>query len=440
MRERLSGWGRTSPSVADVVTPGNEAAVVDALQSSSHVVPRGLGRSYGDAAQVAGGLVLRNDAFTDFSPISDDGVVTVGSGVSIDDLIQRGLPSGWFVPVTPGTRQVTIGGAIAADVHGKNHHVDGSFASHVQSLRLLTPQGLLTCSPRENPDVFWATMGGMGLTGFVVDATVQLLPVTSDHVLVDTVRHANIDDVMADMLAHDHRYRYSVSWVDCMSKGRSLGRGIITRGDHEESPSSVKTPPRPPRLSVPFPAPNGLLNSLSIRAFNEGWFRKAPRLRTGERQSLGTFFHPLDGVRDWNRLYGSRGFVQYQFVVPDAAGETVRSAIELLSSSGVPSFLAVLKRFGEGNPGPLSFPLPGWTLALDLPVGPAALPHVLDQLDHLVADAGGRIYLAKDSRLDPALFRHMYPRVEEFLAVKHQVDPHNIFVSDLSRRIGLVNK
>ena len=440
MRERLSGWGRTSPSVADVVTPGNEAAVVDALQSSSHVVPRGLGRSYGDAAQVAGGLVLRNDAFTDFSPISNDGVVTVGSGVSIDDIIQRGLPSGWFVPVTPGTRQVTIGGAIAADVHGKNHHVDGSFASHVQSLRLLTPQGLLTCSPRENPDVFWATMGGMGLTGFVVDATVQLLPVASDHVLVDTVRHANIDDVMADMLAHDHRYRYSVSWVDCMSKGRSLGRGIITRGDHEESPSSVKTPPRPPRLSVPFPAPNGLLNSLSIRAFNEGWFRKAPRLRTGERQSLGTFFHPLDGVRDWNRLYGSRGFVQYQFVVPDAAGETVRSAIELLSSSGVPSFLAVLKRFGEGNPGPLSFPLPGWTLALDLPVGPAALPHVLDQLDHLVADAGGRIYLAKDSRLDPALFRHMYPRVEEFLAVKHQVDPHNIFVSDLSRRIGLVNK
>jgi decaprenylphospho-beta-D-ribofuranose 2-oxidase len=335
---------------------------------------------------------------------------------------------------------VTVGGAIAADVHGKNHHVDGSFASHVQSLTLLTPNGPLRCSPQENEDVFWATMGGMGLTGFVAEATIQLLPVVSDRVIVDTVRHANIDDVMADMLAHDHDYRYSVSWVDCMSKGRSMGRGIITRGDHDPSPSSVKTPPRPPRLSVPFPAPNGILNSLSIRAFNEAWFRKAPRRRTGEHQSLGTFFHPLDGVQDWNRLYGSRGFLQYQFVVPDSAGDTVRAAIELLSSSGVPSFLAVLKRFGHGNPGPLSFPIPGWTLALDLPVGPSALPHVLDQLDQLVVDAGGRIYLAKDSRLDPTLFREMYPRVDDFLAVKNRVDPHNVVVSDLSRRIGLVNK
>lgn len=439
MRESLWGWGRTSPSVADVVTPDSEASVLDALQSAVTVVPRGLGRSYGDAAQLAGGLVLRNDAFRDISPIGDDGVVTVGAGVSIDDIIRRGLPDGWFVPVTPGTRQVTVGGAIAADVHGKNHHVDGSFASHVRSLRLLTPTGPLHCSPHENEDVFWATMGGMGLTGFVVNATIQLIPVVSDRVIVDTVRHANIDAVMADMLANDHRYRYSVSWVDCMSKGRSMGRGIITRGDHDPSPSPEKTPPRRARLSVPFSAPNGILNSLSIRAFNEGWFRKAPRHRIGEYQTLGTFFHPLDGVQDWNRLYGSRGFVQYQFAVPDAAGDTVRAAIELLSSSGVPSFLAVLKRFGDGNPGPLSFPIPGWTLALDLPVGPSALPGVLDQLDQLVAAAGGRIYLAKDSRLDPDLFREMYPRVDDFLAVKRRVDPHNVMVSDLSRRIGLIN-
>ena len=440
MRERLYGWGRTSPSFANVLTPVSDDEVLSALTSERHVLARGLGRSYGDAAQAAGGVILRNDSFTSISPISDDGVVTVGSGVSIDELIRVGMPLGWFVPVTPGTRQVSIGGAIAADVHGKNHHVDGSFGVHVREMRIATPIGIMSCSPQLNSDLFWATVGGMGLTGFILEATVQLLAIGSDHVLVDTVKHNDLDGVMADMIANDHNYRYSVSWVDCMTKGRSMGRGIITRGDHAPSTEGQLTPPSTAKITVPLDAPSGLLNPLSIRVFNELWFRKAPKKRDREEQSIGTFFHPLDGVNDWNRLYGRRGFVQYQFAVPDAATETVRLAIETLSRSGVPSFLAVLKRFGSGNPGHLSFPTPGWTLALDLPVGPSELPRVLDTLDALVLEAGGRVYLAKDSRLDPASFRAMYPRYEEFLAVKNAIDPRGVVISDLARRLELITK
>lgn len=440
MRERLYGWGRTSPSLAEVVTPTSEDEVLQTFTSAQHVLARGLGRSYGDAAQAAGGVVMRNDGFDSMSSISSDGLITVGSGVSIDDIIRVGMPQGWFVPVTPGTRQVSIGGAIAADVHGKNHHVDGSFASHVRHMRIATPVGIMSCSAEEQPELFWATVGGMGLTGFILDATVQLLPIESDAVLVDTVKHRDLDGVMADMLENDHRYRYSVSWVDCMTKGTSMGRGIITRGDHAPSGEDDITPPRGARITVPLDAPSGLLNPLSIRIFNELWFRRAPKKRDNERQSIGTFFHPLDGVNDWNRLYGRRGFVQYQFAVPDAATETVRRAIETLSGSGVPSFLAVLKRFGEGNMGHLSFPTPGWTLALDLPVGPPALPGVLDALDTLVLENGGRVYLAKDSRLDPASFRAMYPRYQAFLSVKASVDPRNVITSDLARRLELVAK
>ena len=440
MRERLYGWGRTSPSFANVLTPDTEADVLEALTTQRHVLARGLGRSYGDAAQAAGGVVLRNDAFTEMSAISEDGLVTVGSGVSIDDLIRVGMPLGWFVPVTPGTRQVSVGGAIAADVHGKNHHVDGSFGQHVREMRIATPIGIITCSPHQNSDLFWATVGGMGLTGFILDATVQLLAISSDHVVVDTVKHNDLDGVMADMIDNDHRYRYSVSWVDCMTKGRSMGRGIITRGDHAPSSEGSLTPPSSAKITVPLDAPSGLLNPLSIRIFNELWFRKAPAKRDAEEQSIGTFFHPLDGVNDWNRLYGRRGFVQYQFAVPDAATDTVRHAIETLSRSGVPSFLAVLKRFGDSNPGLLSFPTPGWTLALDLPVGPGGLPRVLDSLDELVLEAGGRVYLAKDARLDPASFRAMYPRYEEFLAVKNAVDPQGVVTSDLARRLELATR
>ena len=439
---RLSGWGRTTSSVSDVASPTDASAVSALLAPGRPTLARGLGRSYGDAAMLAGGLVLDNRSLGGISAIDENGVVTVGAGVSMDELLRQSIPQGWFIPVTPGTRQVTIGGAVAADVHGKNHHLDGSFGAHVTSLTLVAPTGIHEVGPDHDAELFWATVGGMGLTGVITQVTLRMLPIESDRVLVDTTRHSDLDSVMSAMIEGDAAYRYSVAWVDCMTKGRSLGRGILTRGDHARkggSSDSLRAPGRT-RLSVPVDAPSGLLNPLTIKAFNELWFRHAPKNRQQEPTSIGSFFHPLDGVANWNRLYGRRGFVQYQFVVPDESADTVRVVIEKLVGSRVPSFLAVLKRFGPANPAPLSFPTPGWTLALDLPVGPRGLPSVLDELDRTVVDAGGRLYFAKDSRLDPGLVRAMYPRLEEFLAVKHRVDPEGQFTSDLARRLTIGEK
>jgi decaprenylphospho-beta-D-ribofuranose 2-oxidase len=439
----LSGWGRTNASVVTLRTPGNEEDILAEFASGERLIARGLGRSYGDAAQLSGGVVLDNRALDTISPISDDGVVTLGAGVSFDDLLAVSIPQGWFVPVTPGTRQVTMGGALAADVHGKNHHVDGSLANHVLSMRLVTPVGAFTLSPSEDPELFWATMGAMGLTGVVTSVTLQMLAIETNEMLVDTDRFGDLDSVMSAMSTSDADYRYSVAWVDCMTRGAHMGRAILTQGSHA-TPSDVKKAalkgPRKPRLSIPFQAPSGLLNRYSVRAFNELWFRSAPRRELDEAQSLSSFFYPLDGVANWNLLYGRRGFVQYQFCVPDAMGDTVVDVIKRLSESRVASFLAVLKRFGPGNPSPLSFPLSGWTLALDLPVGSDALPVVLDDLDALVVAATGRVYFAKDARLRADQVRVMYPRLEEFQNVKSRVDPNDQLTSDLARRLDLVGK
>ena len=440
-REVLYGWGRTTPSVAELAHPKNEDEVLAALMSATSVIARGLGRSYGDAAQLSGGLVLDNRAMRSIGQIDPDGVVTLGAGVSIDELLAVCVPQGWFVPVTPGTRQVTIAGAVAADVHGKNHHADGSFANHVLGMRLITPTGAFNVSRTERPELFWATMGAMGLTGVLSEVTIRLLAIETDRVLVDTERVDDLDAVMSAMSSGDEGYRYSVAWVDCMTRGAHMGRAILTRAEHaaraEHDRATLEAPSKA-RLGVPLEAPSGLLNPLTIKVFNELWFRSAPRRRAGEPQSLSSFFHPLDGVRDWNRLYGRRGFVQYQFCVPERSASTIPRVIERLATSRVPSFLAVLKRFGASNPAPLSFPIPGWTLALDLPVGPSALPEVLDDLDDLVLEGGGRIYLAKDARLNPTKVRAMYPELERFLAIKRVVDPEQRLVSDLARRLHLI--
>jgi decaprenylphospho-beta-D-ribofuranose 2-oxidase len=413
------------------------------FSSGERVIARGLGRSYGDAAQLSGGVVMSNRQLSGIGVIDPDGTVTVGAGVSVDELLAVSIPQGWFVPVTPGTRQVTMGGAIAADVHGKNHHVDGSFASHVLSLRLVTPVGAFTLSPSLEPKLFWATMGAMGLTGVVTSLTLQMLPIETDQILVDTERFGDLASVMEAMVIGDAGYRYSVAWVDCMARGARRGRAILTRGNHAKRADvehATLIGPRARSLPVPFVAPRGLLNRWSVKAFDEFWYRSASRHEVGEAQSLATFFHPLDGVSNWNRLYGPRGFVQYQFCVPDEASECVVGVIERLSESRLASFLAVLKRFGPGNPAPMSFPLAGWTLALDLPVGPSALPGVLDELDAMVVAASGRVYLAKDARLNANHVGTMYPRLEEFLEVKKHVDPKGQLTSDLARRLGLVGK
>ncbi len=358
------------------------------------------------------------------------------------------VPRGFFVPVSPGTRFVTVGGAIASDIHGKNHHLEGSFGNHVLRLSLLVADGsVVELGPDRRPELFWATVGGMGLTGVILDATVRLLRIETSRCSVDTTRTPDLDTLLALMDEGDRYYRYSVAWIDLMAKGSRLGRSILTRGDHATTDQLV---PRdavdplaydPHQLVAvpPLVPPAGLLNHTTVAAFNELWYRKAPRRRIGQIVSISSYFHILDAIGSWNRLYGRPGFLQYQFVVPFGQETALRTVVERLAGSGTASFLAVLKRFGAANPGPLSFPIPGWTLALDLPAGSHGLAGLLHGLDEVVLDAGGRHYLAKDSHTTPAAIRRGYPRLADWQAVRASVDPAGVWASDQSRRLRLLD-
>ncbi|MEV0924709.1 FAD-binding oxidoreductase [Streptomyces spongiicola] len=442
----VTGWGRTAPSAALLIRPRTHDEAVAAVHhcGSRGAIARGLGRAYGDAAQNAGGAVLDMTGLDRIRTIdAEGGVVVCDAGVSLHRLMEVLLPLGWFVPVTPGTRYVTVGGAVCADIHGKNHHVSGSFSRHVLSLELLTADGeVRTVLP--GTELFDATAGGMGLTGVVLSTTLRLHPVQTSLMSVDTERTTDLDDLMARLTTGDDRYRYSVAWIDLLARGAATGRAVLTRGDHaplDALPARARRRPlefRPRRLPAPpGPVPGGLLGRTSVSVFNELWYRRAPRARRGRMQGIPAFFHPLDGVPHWNRVYGRGGFVQYQFVVGHGREEALREVVRRVAGRGCPSFLAVLKRFGEGDPGWLSFPMPGWTLALDVPAGLPGLDAFLDGLDQVVADAGGRVYLAKDSRLRPELLTVMYPGLDRFRALRARIDPRGVFVSDLARRLSL---
>lgn len=442
----VTGWGRTAPTAARLIRPRTyeEAAAAVRDCGPRGGIARGLGRAYGDAAQNAGGAVLDMTGLDRVHVIdAADGIVLCDAGVSLHRLMRVLLPLGWFVPVTPGTRQVTVGGAIGADIHGKNHHICGGFSRHVLSFELLTADGEVRTVSRGTP-LFDATTGGMGLTGVILTATVQLQPVETALMSVDTERARDLDDLMARLSASDDRYRYSVAWIDLLARGAATGRAVLTRGNHaplealgtraRREPLAFRTSRLP---AMPAHLPEGLLTRTTVGLFNELWYRKAPRARTGQLQSISAFFHPLDGVPHWNRVYGRGGLVQYQFVVGYGQEETLRRIVRRVSQRRCPSFLAVLKRFGDADPGWLSFPVPGWTLALDIPAGLPGLGALLDELDEEVAAAGGRVYLAKDSRLRPELLAAMYPRLDDFRALRAELDPRAVFVSDLSRRLSL---
>ncbi len=443
----LFGWGGTAPSRARLATPLTNEDARSLLQRAPErgVVARGLGRAYGDAAQNAGGLVLDATALAGIVKVDlERGIVTARAGTSLDELMRWLIPRGWFL-VTPGTRFVTVGGAVASDIHGKGHHVDGTFGNHVQSFRLLTGTGDVLDVHRDTaPDLFWATTGGMGLTGVILDVTFDLIPVETRFIRVDEERCSDLDTMFSAMETSDEAYRYSVAWIDCGARGKHLGRGILGRGNHaflDEIPKAKRSGAHvfaPRQLAVAPPLmPSGLVNPWTVRAFNEFWYRKTRVSHRGSIQDIGLFFHPLDLIDEWNTVYGKRGFVQYQFVVPFGEENTVRAIVETLSNESLPSFLAVLKRFGAQNPGMLSFPMPGWTLAVDIPVHKSSLARILDRFDDMVLKAGGRVYLAKDARTRPENLARMYPRLAEWKTIRDQLDPEHRIESDLARRLGL---
>ena len=443
--ELLSGWGRHLVETCRVYRPEGLEDLQELVAGARHTLaPRGLGRSYGDSSLNAEGVILgsRFDRMLAFD--AETGVLHCEAGVSLAEILEVFLPRGFFFPVTPGTKHITVGGAIAADVHGKNHHHSGSTAAFLEDFRLIVASGeILLCSREENSELFWATLGGMGLTGFVVEARLRLRPVESAYMQVEARRARDLDAILA-LSEGDRDYEYGVAWIDCLARGRSLGRSVLLRANHAEcgalppkhagAPFAVSAPLRPP---VPFTFPNFALNAWTVRAFNEAVYRM-----NGDRARIvdcDRYFYPLDRVQGWNRIYGRRGFLQYQAWLPFAtAREGLVELLEGFSNSGRASFLAVLKTCGPASQGMLSFPGPGVTLALDLPyTGPDVLA-MLHQLDEGVARRGGRIYLAKDSCLRAESFREMYPGVAEFCEVKARFDPECRFASNQARRLGLV--
>ncbi|GGJ92929.1 oxidoreductase [Streptomyces camponoticapitis] len=471
----VTGWGRTAPTAAArLVRPRSYEEAVRAVRDcgTRGGIPRGLGRAYGDAAQNAGGSLIDMTALDRVLSVdAGAGIVECEAGISLHRLMEVLLPLGWFVPVTPGTRHVTVGGAIGSDIHGRNHRASGSFSRHVLSLDLLTADGDVRTVVPGTP-LFDATAGGMGLTGVILSATFRLHPVETSLMSVDTERATDLDDLMDRLTTSGRRHRYSVAWIDLLAGGSSLGRSVLTHGEHTTldtlsahaargrgglggwggwggwgewgsrgAAARARRQPlafRPGQLpAAPSYVAQGLLGRTTVGLFNELWYRGAGRRRTGELQRISAFFHPLDGVPHWNRLYGRGGFVRYQFAVGHGQEEALVRIVRRIVRRGFPAPLAVLKRFGAGDPGWLSFPMAGWTLSLDMPTDRTGLGPFLDELDEDVAAAGGRVCLAKDSRLRPELLAAMYPRLDEFRALRAELDPRAVFVSDLSRRLSI---
>lgn len=431
---KISGWGRYPWVNASIASPSDQSACQKLLQGNSEWIARGLGRSYGDSSlsdQVIS--TSRMEFFRSFDSAS--GELVCDSGVSLLEILNTFVPRGWFLPVSPGTRYVTVGGSIAADVHGKNHHIDGSFCDHVRWIEILLGDGeRLIISREAYPELFFATCGGMGLTGIILSACFRLKPIQSSQIIETTIKAPNLDAVL-DGFEQNIQSTYSVAWIDCLAKGKDLGRSLLMLGEHAKTGSLSVSDKK--SLGIPMDAPDLLLNPLSIKLFNELYYAKASDSSRERQIGFETYFYPLDQIRDWNRLYGKSGFLQYQFAIPLSAGrEGLRAILDCISSSGKGSFLAVLKTFGKGNQNDLSFPIEGYTLALDFKIDDKVFP-LLNRLDAMVLDLGGRLYLAKDARMSELTFKKSYPKWAHFQEVRANYHASGKFSSIQSKRLGL---
>lgn len=429
-------WGRYPRAKPEKILPlywRDEAPDLSLLEKP--LLGYGLGRSYGDSCLNENGVLLDTSRLSRFMLFDEkDGILRCEAGTSLVDILSLIVPKGWFLPVTPGTKFVTIAGAIANDVHGKNHHRSGAFGCFVRQFEILRSDGRrLICSTAENRELFNATIGGMGLTGLILWAEIKLMPISNPFIEMETIRFENIEEFSQLSESSDKEYEYVVSWVDCTARGRSLGRGIFIRGNHAPAgPQPPAARPKQRQISFPMDAPEFLLNKMTISLFNTLYYRKQRKKHLRRRVHYEPFFYPLDAIRQWNRMYGKRGFFQYQCVLPFREGyRATREILERISRSGNASFLSVLKTFGDiPSPGMMSFPRPGITLALDFPNQGEKTLRFFRELDEVVLQSGGALYPAKDARMSKKMFESSYPGWREFA---RYIDPK--FSSSFWRRV-----
>ena len=445
--QTLAGWGRVPAVPAQVTTPTSWAEVSAATGNPWCV--RGLGRSYGDSAvpPLDGGTVMVGtglDRFLAFDP--ETGILTAEAGVSLEEIIRHYQPQGYFLPTTPGTKFVTLGGAVAADVHGKNHHVDGSFSAHVTGFTICLPDGSIKAvTPATDPDLFWATVGGMGLTGFLLTVSLRMRRVPSAWYRVRYERASDLDRALLRLAEEDRHHRYSVAWIDCLSQGSSLGRSVLMLGNdaepHELAKSYRSRPmeiPAKGRKTVPLDFPAWALGAWSVTAFNQAFYWK--HADCTKIVDYDTFFYPLDAILHWNRIYGKRGFIQFQaYFADDTAAVGLRAILEAISQAKLASFLAVLKRSGSAGPGWLSYLAPGYTLALDIPYAADRIGPLHDRLMAILLKYHGRIYFAKDTLATAENIKEMYPNLGKFRDYQAKLDPNGRCRTRQAIRLGLVH-
>jgi decaprenylphospho-beta-D-ribofuranose 2-oxidase len=441
MKRKIANWGNYPVLESDEKFFSFEDQVKDLVRSSQHFIPRGNGRCYGDASLADETInTLKYDKILSFD--TSNGIFECQSGLTLDKLLEVIVPRGWFLPVTPGTKFITVGGAVGSDIHGKNHHVDGSFSNHVLSMEILLADGrTVSCSPELEKDLFEATCGGMGLTGLILTVKFRLKKIESSYIKQKQIKADNLEQVIELFDQYKH-YTYSVAWIDCLKKGKNFGRSILILGEHarlDDLPQNKKTNPLklPKKKQIPFPfnLPSWILNSFTIQAFNFLYYNKNLKKEINNVVSYEPFFYPLDAFSNWNRGYGKKGFVQYQFVLPLEAKQGLIEILNRISDKGMGSFLAVLKVFGHQD-SLISFPKEGYTLALDFPVR-NGLFEFLDELDKIVLQYGGRIYMSKDARMQPGVLAAGYDRLDEFKRIVRIYNPNGKIRSVQSDRLFL---